>query len=204
MLPSCRLLAGGFEQDLTGSELPQASLITIELVTIATIRIVVVVLPDSLVRPTTGNGTGSTGIPGQDKRVVVDKGIRVSSASLPPGRVGVNQRVAAGLAVVSVAEVFDPADDRRRREAMALALGRRLEIQHSWKRDPILGPTSSILEEVVRLCGAGTRVHVGKVVTTPDQISLCGSIVVSAEGLCLEGGTLGGLLRGLELCSDSI
>ena len=93
---------------LTRRQLLQSHLIPIKRIRVAAVPIRIIELPNSIIRPTAGRGTSRGAIPSQDEGVRINEGARVARAALPPGRVGVEERVPPRAGMVRVAEVLDP------------------------------------------------------------------------------------------------
>lgn len=172
----------------TTSNSQQASHISIPDLRVATIGVRVIVLPEAVEWPAAGDGAGDAGVAGEDERVGVDKGVGVARAGLPPGAVGVEERVDARARAVRVAEVPDPVDGRGRREHAAA-----LEVQHARQCDAVAGPPATVGDEVVGLRRARADVKVRVVVTAADETRVGGADVVLAEAGVLVACSFGGL-----------
>lgn len=135
----------------TSGQLLQTVDVAVESIGIATILILIVELPDSIVGPAAGRGAGRGAVAGEDEGVGVGEGLGVAGAFRPPRRVRVQQRVPPRAGVVRVAEVLDPRHRLlRRHHAFAL------QVQHPRKRDPVPAPVPAVLQEVLGLRGLGS------------------------------------------------
>lgn len=92
------------------SNLLKLAVSSVEDVAVAAPRRVVVVLPERVEAPTSGNRAGGRSVTGEDERGLLAKSVAVSGASLPPVVGGVDQGVLAGGALVSLDKVGDPID----------------------------------------------------------------------------------------------
>lgn len=167
---------------------------SVEHIRVATIRIRIRILPNSLIRPATRDRSDGAGPPGQHERVGRREALGVARALVPPRVVGVDHGVAARLGVVAVREGLDPGHHGRGGEAEAGGLaGNGLEVDHARQGDAVVGPAAAVGEEVIGLGGAGGGVRVGKVVAAADEAGVGGAGVVGGKLGVGVGGSFGGL-----------
>ena len=121
---------------------------------------------------------------GQHERAGSVESSAIASARLPPVSGAVDDGVAFRLGVIGVGEVLDPGDHGRMAEAVAFicSLDRViLDIEHAWEGFPVLGPSTSVGEEVLGLDLTRAGVRVGKVVASTDEASCCSTLIVGGE-----------------------
>ena len=118
----------------------------------------------------------------------------VPRAPCPPVVGAVDHGPPSRPAVVLVHETADPVNHGGFRKTVASGAARVVfNVEHSWKSPAITGPTSTMGEEEVCLCGTRARGRTGEVVATTDEACLCCACVVLGEHRIDVGGTFGGL-----------
>ena len=127
--------------------------------------------------------------------------ITVPCASTPPVQVGIDEWVHPGRGLVCVHEILYPGHDRRRVQVVTVVAAAWVvfDVEHTGKGDPVVGPATSVGEEVLSLGGAGTVVGVGVVVTTTNQAGVGSTNVVVGELVASPGGSFSGLEGSCEL-----
>lgn len=147
-----------------------------------------------MVWPATWWGSRAGGPAGEDERDGGTESLGVSGAGLPPVGRGVDHGITASFGVVAVGEGLDPGNHGAGAEAIALGLaGGSLEINHAGEGDAIVGPATTVGEEVIALSGS-RGVRVGEVITTTNELVVSSTGVLAVEGGGLEGGSLSGLM----------
>ena len=179
---------------LTSSKLDEVGLGTVEAVSIAAVCVRVGVLPEAPDSPATREGADCIGVVSKHQRVSGCKGVGVARARFPPRWAEVKHGPASGLAVISVAEVLDPRHHCARRQTPALAVALGFEIQHTGQGDSVSRPATAVGEEVLGLSSASRLAWMSEVVTTADQASSCGALILRREGRREIVSALGGLL----------
>lgn len=103
--------------------------------------------------------------------------------------------------MVGVDEVMDPGHHCRGGEAVAgCAGGVVLDVEHTGEGDTILGPATTVGEEVVGLGGSRGGAGVGEMVTATDEASLGSAGVLGGERGGDEAGAFGGLGGSVSCC----
>lgn len=67
-------------------------------------------------------------------------------------------------------------------------------VQHAGQGQAIIGPTTTVGDEVLGLCGTSAAVGMGEVITTTDQTGASGTLVLARERARDEAGTLSRLI----------
>lgn len=95
---------------LSIGEGPKTRRIAVEPVRVAALRVLVIVLPESVKRPAVGQGADGAGIAGDPQRAAVGEAVGVAGALGPPVGGGVDDGPAGGEPLVGGDEIFDPVD----------------------------------------------------------------------------------------------
>ena len=137
-LPGCKLRQGGFA--------------AIKLVRISSVGIAICILPDGLIRPSSGDTPYRTVPACQVQRTCLRKCSAVSRTLGPPATIEIQDRISPCCSMVGIDEILDPVHHLGGGEAIAVA---DFEVKHTGKSNSIVRPASAILEKVVGLSSAG-------------------------------------------------
>ncbi len=140
------------------------------------------VLPHRVVRPAGRQRAHRRGVPGDPQRVVRREAAVVAGALGPPAGGRVDHGVPARAGLVRVQEVADPGDHLALRLAVAGGPVRvPLDVQRAGQRLAVAGPAAAVVDEVVRLGGAGRGVRGGEVVGAADHADVVRAVVLLGE-----------------------
>lgn len=162
---------------------------------VAPIRVLIAVLPESLIRPAVGDLAHAARVPGQAQRRFLAKRRAVARASLPPVGRRVDDGVLRRLGLVALKEIADPVDHGALREAIAGGSVRVvLNVQHARKGNAIAAPAATVGDKIVGLRRARRAVGQRKVVAAADEACIGRTGVLRVEAGRDVTSSLGGLV----------